>query len=428
MNCRPTVMLNYNMVFRLSPTTQVGSWGFDATVLPDLFQPLAATSLGPTGIGVSTTSFLNPGLRDASGVTSFASMAQTFSNLGIEAHRLTYMGVTAYQDGPALADQGTLCASQQPVARIKVGVGCPPGLLTTGFSTQRAVRYQPSDFPNYEASQLMPNAYFGESKAGCYMPLRLDGDFRFITDADREWLCQNWAVNTPDLVKTYYTPVAGTSPITGFLPYPGAAQGAWTVLTAPRMVGDQVFKPLNATWGSISARNLAVTTSFAFYVRMGIECLVAPSSVFAPQQKMSIPYDPVAIASYFRISRELKDAYPSDHNDLGKIWDVIKNVAKVALPVIGGFGPYGAAAAGIGNGIMSIVDNFAGNGTSSPGGAPIPPQPQRLVAVPRGIDQPPLAQVERARTQQMVRDSTAVRRRIGAVGRKKTKKRVTKRY
>lgn len=408
MNSRPTIMLNYNMVFIAAPTSQIGTWGFDASLVPDLFQPMSIRALGPTGLPVLYSSFLNPGLRDpTTPIFNFATAQRVFNSMGIEAHRLTYMGVTAYQDGPALSNQGTLVAAQYPVARQKINIGCPPGALTTAFSDIRGVRYQVSDEPNYETSQLMPNAYFGESKDGCYMPLRLDGDYRYVTEADREHLCNGF----PKVVAaydTYATPTA--APPSTIFPFPDCPQAYWNVAGGPYIGGTPVYRPLNATWGSICARNLSVATRFAFYVRMGIECLVTPSSVFAPQQKMAIPYDPIALASYFRINRELKDAYPSDHNDLGKIWDVIKSAAKVALPIIGGFGPYGAAISGIGNGVMSIVDKASGSGGSSPVSK----------SVPR--DRPAMAAVERERTQQTVRDDTSTRRAI-ATRRKKPKQR-----
>jgi hypothetical protein len=45
-------------------------------------------------------------------------------------------------------------------------------------------------------------------------------------------------------------------------------------------------------------------------------------------------YDCRALDTYFAIARELKDAYPADYNDLGKIWDIISRVGKKVLPVL----------------------------------------------------------------------------------------------
>jgi len=106
---------------------------------------------------------------------------------------------------------------------------------------------------------------------------------------------------------------------------------------------------------------------------------------------MSPLYDPVALAAYHRINRELKDAYPVDFNDLGKLWDVIKSAAKVVLPVIGSLGPVGAAVSTVGGsaiaGVEAIRKALAPAGSS------------------RGADQPPAAAVERAQAQQKARES-----------------------
>jgi len=97
-----------------------------------------------------------------------------------------------------------------------------------------------------------------------------------------------------------------------------------------------------------------------FNWRVGFEIQANPSSSLSPYLHLSPAYDPVAIADYFRISRELKDAYPADYNDLGKLWDVIKRVASFALPVISGMGPIGAMIGTAGGGLISGVDAIRG--------------------------------------------------------------------
>lgn len=70
-----------------------------------------------------------------------------------------------------------------------------------------------------------------------------------------------------------------------------------------------------------------------FYFRCGWEMQPLPGTNLVSFAKSSPPFDQRAISSYFAISRELKDAYPADYNDLGKILEVIKSAARVALPV-----------------------------------------------------------------------------------------------
>lgn len=136
----------------------------------------------------------------------------------------------------------------------------------------------------------------------------------------------------------------GDAPATSTMPYP-AVEVAYMTVPGSAVYGDLVTKPLNSIWGAISCRNLSAATAFAFYFRVCIECRVTPTSPLAPQQTVSPLYDPLALASYFRISRELKDAYPADYNDLGTLWEDVKQIAKT---VAGGLsfipGPVGTIA------------------------------------------------------------------------------------
>jgi hypothetical protein len=116
---------------------------------------------------------------------------------------------------------------------------------------------------------------------------------------------------------------------------------------------------LNGTFAHICARNLDVTTSFTFYIRMGIEMQVCPGSVLSPQMKLSPPHDQMALDAYFAIARELKDGYPADFNDLGKIWEVISRAGKAVLPFIGATGPLGASVSAVGRAAIGLGDNIA---------------------------------------------------------------------
>jgi hypothetical protein len=124
--------------------------------------------------------------------------------------------------------------------------------------------------------------------------------------------------------------------------------------------GDATSPMLNGTWAHICAKNLAVTTSFTFFVRCGLEMQVSPSSTLAPQLKLSPPYDPVALTTYFQIARELKDGYPSEFNDLGKIWDVISKAARKIIPFVGMI-PGAKTGAAVANTIVTAGDQIRAN-------------------------------------------------------------------
>lgn len=381
--------MTYHNVYRLSaPLGHVDPWGFDLTVMPTLLVQGFARTVAADGVTtLATTNFLNNAFMPVGQVTPvYSSLLAQFQASGVEAHRLVAYGVTAYQDGPALANQGTLTASQWQVARKKFYTA-PDGTA----AMVRFAKFQTTDEANYQTSQLMPNAYFGESKDGCYLPLRLGvGCDHWTTSADME-MCAG----------------AEANPLTLAIPNSsGAAHAPYTSLTrgyisGGLLQGDAVYAPLNPLWGGISVRNLSPQTSFAFYYRVTVECRVQPTSVLAPQQAMSAPYDPVALASYFRISRELKDAYPADFNDWGKLWEVIKSVARVALPALSLVpGPVG---------VVSSIAN-AGLGALSRG--------QSTKSAPR--DSPPAAAVQRAAD---VAAAQRVRLQRAPISRSKKKKR-----
>jgi hypothetical protein len=192
-------------------------------------------------------------------------------------------------------------------------------------------QFTPEDRPNFLVSQGMPNAYFARSREGAYVPLKL-------TETCQEWVSDADRVCTANLTKfsgapndfTYVLPTTGT--ISGF-PHHTMIAAYYNGITQAE--GSQGTSPmLNGTWANICARNLSVSTSFTFFVRCGIEMQVQPSSSLAPQLAISPVYDPMALDAYFAIARELKDGYPSDYNDLGKIWDAISAAAKRVLPTL----------------------------------------------------------------------------------------------
>lgn len=356
-----TVVLQYHNVYRISaPATQTtGTWGFDLTVIPSLLVQAAWTRYDAGGIGNGTANFLNQGFAPP-GVPAptYSQLRAQFNSMGVEAHRLLAFGVTGYQDGPALADQGTLTACQYAVSRRKFffdrNTAAEPTYPYVGH--MRLSQFQEGDLANYDKSQQMPNSYFGESKQGVYMPLRLTHTCqKWTTDADME---KYLPVGAPSISGAGEDMIVPSFPGPAGQPYPSLAAAGYNAALGG-LSGDVVYPPLNGIWGSISARNISFQTSFAFYFRVLVEVRVQPGSLLAPQQQMSPPYDPLALASYFRINRELKDAYPADFNDLGKIWEVIKKAASFALPIMSAVpGPIGAVGSA-GMGIMKAIDSVS---------------------------------------------------------------------
>lgn len=356
----PSVFMNYQSTFSVvAPGSDV--WEFKADILP---HPISFMCLQKrdTAITWAPTEYLNTQLDGATHslkYMNFLTQAQRW--------RLAYMSVTVYQDAPALSDQGTIVADQSVVAPIAAHWSSFNG---TGATEARArtVMYRTEDFADFDRSQSMPNAYFSRSKEGCYMPLKLTRT------------CQNWRSQENSVLHASnagYEAASGrlllaVGPYSGYPPFTTLGN-AWSDSLAPDASGQATSDFCNDVWGHISAKNLSPTTSFTFFFRCGYEIQVQPGTPMTPHQKLSPPYDKLALETYFAIAREMKDAYPADHNDLGKIWDAISSIAKTVSPFLGMIPGIGAplslavtGGANLGDGIKAAMSRVI-KGTAEAG-------------------------------------------------------------
>lgn len=329
----PSLCMNYQSTFTLSPEAgATGTWEFDATLVPHPISFIGwerRTSVGTTA-GVCLNSQLE-GDDHSEKYTSWKSLAQRW--------RLAYMAVTVYQDGPDLANQGTLVVCQPPVS--------PRSRCLSAFSRAdndwkppvcgmaKTCEWTTEDMPDYTRSQAMPSAYYNKSKEGAYVPLKL-------TDTCQDWFSENDEITVGEFSK----PVAAPDDVTGTLALTNSNLSMFPFYDLENVMfvttdvntgywrGQATSPPLSGNWAHICARNLSTTTSYSFFVRCGVEMQVSPSSTLSPQLKLSPPYDPVALTTYFQICRELKDAYPADYNTTGKLWGVIKQALNALDPVI----------------------------------------------------------------------------------------------
>jgi len=261
------------------------------------------------------------------------------------------MSVTAHQDGPDLSNQGSLVACQKPAIPRTLFTGCADA-ATALYASTKISSFSTSDAPNFDNAQAMPNAYFNQSKHGAYMPLKLTHT------------CQTWKSPDKDITR-----IQGASAVSvgGSVRLPGLGAGAaatWPYYdveqaqadssNADPIQGDGVLDWGNSTYGAICARNLSVATSFTFYVRVGVEIQCGPESPLSPYLRLSPPHDPLALKMYYAIARELKDAYPADYNDLGKLWPLIRGAAKLVAPILMGI-PHPIAQI-VGAGIMPAAE------------------------------------------------------------------------
>jgi len=278
---------------------------------------------------------------------TFKTMAQRW--------RLAYQSVTVYQDGPDLANQGTIVVSQPPVAPVETTVCDPDQVYNLITVVPRVNAYTAEDLPDFSTSQSMPNAYFNRSRDGAYVPLKL-------TETCQDWCSEKDAVMMATLPAQnpyggFWNVTDNTNVCFPHYDLMPLRYDRTPPVGLPRLYGEATAPMMSGGWAHICAKNLSPQTSYSFFFRMGLEMQVSPTSTLSPQLKLSPPYDRLALDAYFSVARELKDAYPADYNDLGEMWDVISKGAKAALPIIMGFGGPYAKAAGIAiKGITGVGD------------------------------------------------------------------------
>lgn len=342
-----------------------------------------------------------------------------------ERWRLIYAGLSCYQDGPALSNQGTVASCQVPMETTEFHAfpsfttGTSTNVATSFCTSKVCSAYQANDLPSYERSQAMPNAFFGESKNGVYLPLRLGSNHQVWRSAKQltHYVCApdestaagffpqvpfNIGLHTTAAMPNYIFPAvtandavirwpvvttAGDADVLlGHAPHPALRSFAWDLdddSDAARITRADprtlMMPQLAENVGHLSFRNLAVATGLQLYFRVGIEAQCPLGSPYVPYLKVAPEYDQTAVEMYYKVSRELKDAYPVEFNDLGKLWDVIKNAVRV---VSGGLsfvpGPVGMIAGGI-------------NRLVTPSGVTLTSPPN-----PSPADKPPAAALERA--------------------------------
>jgi len=356
----PSVFMNYQTVATISAPAGIAStqtWQVDAQLMPHpvgFCSGIATTSDGHTG---GPFEILNSQLV---GTTHTACAVNWFAQF--VRWRLAYAAVTVYQDGPDLANQGTIVVCQKPVQPLRTNPANIPVSAANPYvmTMPHAFTMGTFDSPNYIYSQGMPNAYFGRSRDGAYVPLKL-------TRTHQEWhsaadwtfqLCSGTRIapGATSYCPGTVVPADAASATTGGF-YPFLTFNDLHVNTGDgNLYGDVTSEFCNDVWADISTRNLAPTTSLSLFFRMGFECQVYPGTTLAPQMKLSPPYDPQALDAYFQVARELKDAYPADYNDLGKIWDVISSAAKAVLPVVAAIPGFGPIASAVGGGVVSAGD------------------------------------------------------------------------
>lgn len=388
----PTVCMNYQSTFTLR-TSGTSTWAFDMSILPHPYY--FAYWSGNDGNVVCPESGINIegnmwNTQLIQGGGQPASDALLNAWLGVaQRWRLAYAGCTIYQDGPDLANQGTIVVAQTPVVSQLTTSSQTIG--TTAFSSVPLKYYSKAIMgPAFARSQNMPSAMLGRSRDGAYVPLKL-------TDTCQDWFGPETVIGVLSGLSVMPNSAVVQIPNTYLPNYPfPSVQSTVLKPSDGTFSGDALVDLVSTNVAQVSARNLSPQTSYTFYFRYGIEMQMAPSSALTPQLKLSPPYDPRALNTYFMLSREMKDAYPADYNDLGKMWDVISGAIKTVAPALNLAVP-GLGA--LGKGVAMFGDSVRARRRGNPLFAPLRP----VAAAPQRPALP--TRSERAAMLQMVRDN-----------------------
>lgn len=296
----------------INPTpTAVGNWSLDVWCFAHPYIFGAVRTVDAANV-VNWSPILN---RQVDGAT--LQQKQIHFTHMVERYRLSYMGVTAYHDASAVDNNGLLACAQFMETNTYVSQN---GVVSSQQAPcfTRVAEVWPDVPRTFEQLQQLPNAYLGPARDGCYAPYRLSRT------------CQTWQSGS-DAV-THVSNALGKN-LDGYswtaIPDTPAAPDYPYGLVGPSKAGTElVHKRADDGVIHISIRNIAANASFTLYIRSGWEYQVLPGTTLAPFAKVSPMYDPTALTTYYRISRELKDAYPASYNDLGKLLGIIGNVAK----------------------------------------------------------------------------------------------------
>jgi len=357
-----TVFLN--MQQQVEITGPAGPWNLDLDLLTDPSVPLTyykALSAGGSAAAVSV-----PNSQFGVDMTHAAEAWAT----AFQEWRVAFMGASVYLNASDLYNEGT-CTAAQYSLKPRLMSAIVGGTAGEVDITQICIQDFVVDDPSYANLVRMPNAYTGEAREGCYMPLKLDSNHA-------KWHDENDLSYSLGVDSTATTVTLPTTAEDRF-PFPYYGRAAWASTDAPMgvagkcsIVGDVHLLPCSSLAGRISLRGLNQLAKVNVVLRYGFECRVQPDSAYSSFQALSCPYDMVAVNTYFQIARQLKDAYPVSYNDFGKLWDVIKSVARTVDPFLGLI-PGGDIIRHVGKGIGGVIDMVRTPAKPAPPAAKGPP-------------------------------------------------------
>lgn len=356
MEALPTAALNFMTTSTISaPADNI--WGADIILNPS--PVYFAKAIVSDGSAYGTTTIYNTQLATVTW-SEFGAAARTANTAlhnawatNTQAYRLMYASITATLSASSTTDQGSVTCAQYEAERCELG---SLGAVTLGTPTTGASRpcvIFPADRPSTAALQGTPGAVTWEARKGIYSVLKLpdvvewhrsrDGklplsakmtfagaDFTYPTVSTDQFSGQVSALNALSAASASDC-TFGPQGVSGFVTITGTGATTGTTYT-----GGTVLEPTPAI-SFLKFTGLDSSASIVLTIRVGFEAVVQPTSAYIGQVSAPVPYDPLALSAYFRISRQMLAAYPAEYNALGMLFNVIKSAAQKALPYIGRF-------------------------------------------------------------------------------------------
>lgn len=323
-----TVQMEVTTSITLGAGPQVvmtGPWGCQLSLIPTI-----------SPLGVYYTDNVTPSASTAFNVRypAFTSVAydSDFTNLmgKCEALRLCAQSVTIHLDANATSDQGSVVACQQ-VTKPRLlfpEYGLTGGSIIPVAAWDYTIPFVARDVPSYNTVMSMPRAYQANLREGIYMPLRLSST------------CQHWFSLRESVGDVNFNDCPSIK--TGSALLPATNGNAWPHWSGTRSyVGatpptcTPLCPMLSENVGHIVVKNVDPTSSLVVKLRSCFEFKVQGNSELVPYLQAAADVDSLAVSSYFRILRQLDDAFPASYNLNGTILNLISRAVKTLAPALG---------------------------------------------------------------------------------------------
>jgi len=348
----PTASLNFQNVATITAPA-AAAWNADVVLAPTpLYFAKVHTS---DGAAFTSTTIANNSLGvtqaqaefGANGILWNTAMNTAFWQ-NVSMYRITYASMTITMSAAATTDEGSVTCGQYPVHGTKIG--WPTILLTAnpvGSRFQIPGSLWCCTRPNANSLLGIGGSVSHEAKKGVYMILKLDEGCLKWRSATKPRVAvpylgnYSWGASDIQLAQLTIPDMFDAAAATDALGEPWFGPYAiWanpyqngTGATSQTTLGGRCqYEPACGNIGHCLFSGLDPAAKLVITVRVGFEFRIPPGSVYVGQVGSPVPYDPVALQTYYAYAREYLSAYPAEFNILGAIWTGLKAIGR---PILG---------------------------------------------------------------------------------------------